>query len=711
MSIPKEFYKEFDRVNKYLLLQEIFQRGRQIRENYIVYGENKTGGLGYIGLCKNNRDNKFYVLKTYKYDDNKNINLFKKEIEFALKLEKYPHIVYSQTAFKEDDRIYLVMELVGEQPKNENEDWKAATLTQELQKGISIVDSYNWAIQFCRGMQYLNSIGMKSHQDIKPDNILLTGKKYIKISDFGFITLKEEYEKAKGYSEYYYSPEHFIEDKEIDIRSDIYSFGIILYELFNVGINIQSRTQTRKLKRKNRFIEVNTIKSKHCNEIIKKCLQSKQENRYQTFKELEEALLKEAKKEIGETFEVEELPIENMKAKDFYYKGNGYEIIKKYKNAIEAYDKAIELEPKYTIAYQNRGFVKIILKQYEEAINDFDKVIELIPKDVNYKIYCANTYYQIGIAKYHLKQYENALKYFNKAIDFNPKDANSTIYSYLGMVKMNLKQYEEAMKDINKAIELNPKDNIAVLWKHFISLAKNVDKYYIFKIKEANEIIKLNPKSAIAYSNRGDIEYEWHEFKKAVKDYNRALNLNLKDVSLYIKIGNIKFHLKEYQKAIENYDKAIELNPKEYKIYYKRGIAKYHLKQYEEAIDNFNKTIELAPKYFMAYYYIGIIKDNLALKEEAQKNFKKYYELMIEKINKEIECDPKNYVAHYNLGHVKLYLKQYEDAIKCFNKTIELRPNSIKGYKNLIAIYNKLQKYKEAKEVEYKMNKIIEDNN
>ena len=154
------------------------------------------------------------MLKTYRYDDDKHIDIFKKEIEFALRLEKHPHIVYSQTVLKEKNRVYLVMELVGKQPKNEKEEWKAATLTQELQKGIKIEESYKCAIEFCRGMQYLNSIGMKSHQDIKPDNILITEDRHIKISDFGFATLKGGKDK-KGGSEYYYSPEHYIEDKEL----------------------------------------------------------------------------------------------------------------------------------------------------------------------------------------------------------------------------------------------------------------------------------------------------------------------------------------------------------------------------------------------------------------------------------------------------------------------------------------------------------------
>uniref|UniRef100_UPI0039B96936 protein kinase family protein n=1 Tax=Candidatus Ruminimicrobium bovinum TaxID=3242779 RepID=UPI0039B96936 len=195
--------KKFNQENRALILEPVFQKGISIHDIYEVYDENKTGGMGFIGLCRNKIDKNFYVLKTYQCDNNS--NSFKEEIKFTLKLEKHPHIVYSQTALKEKDRVYLVMELVGKQPKNKKAEWKAATLTQELQKGIKIKESYKWAIEFCRGMQYLNSIGMKAHQDIKPDNILITAKRHIKISDFGFVTLKEEEGKTKGWSDYYYS--------------------------------------------------------------------------------------------------------------------------------------------------------------------------------------------------------------------------------------------------------------------------------------------------------------------------------------------------------------------------------------------------------------------------------------------------------------------------------------------------------------------------
>ena len=77
--------------------------------------------------------------------------------------------------------------------------------------------------------------------------------------------------------------------------------------------------------------------------------------------------------------------------------------LKQYFEAIKDHDKAIELDPNYAMAYNNRGVAKADLKQYFEAIKDHDKAIELDP---NY----AMAYNNRGVAKEGLKQYEAAIK-------------------------------------------------------------------------------------------------------------------------------------------------------------------------------------------------------------------------------------------------------------------------------------------------------------
>ena len=127
----------------------------------------------------------------------------------------------------------------------------------------------------------------------------------------------------------------------------------------------------------------------------------------------------------------------------------GY-LTRKYKNdsgaAINAYDKAIQLDPLYAKAYNNRGVAKAKLGRHEEAITDYDKAIRLDPS--------ASAYYNRGIAKAKLGRHEEAITDYDKAIRLDPGHAKA--YNSRGNAKVKLGRHEEAITDYDKAVRLDP---------------------------------------------------------------------------------------------------------------------------------------------------------------------------------------------------------------------------------------------------------------
>ena len=113
--------------------------------------------------------------------------------------------------------------------------------------------------------------------------------------------------------------------------------------------------------------------------------------------------------------------------------------------AIVDYDKAIELNPNYSLAYNNRGLAKSGLKDYEGAIVDYNKAIELNP---NY----AHAYNNRGNAKYDLKDYEGAIVDDNKAIELNPNYDNA--YYTRGLAYQRLNERQRALADFREAARL-----------------------------------------------------------------------------------------------------------------------------------------------------------------------------------------------------------------------------------------------------------------
>jgi predicted Ser/Thr protein kinase len=99
-------------------------------------------------------------------------------------------------------------------------------------KDFSLPEKLDYAIQICRGLSYSHSRGI-IHRDIKPGNIRVTANKKVKIMDFGIARAESSNLTRTGAiigTPYYMSPEQ-VQGKKIDKRSDIFSFGVLFYEL------------------------------------------------------------------------------------------------------------------------------------------------------------------------------------------------------------------------------------------------------------------------------------------------------------------------------------------------------------------------------------------------------------------------------------------------------------------------------------------------
>ncbi|ANN63462.1 hypothetical protein SZ47_09765 [Brachyspira hyodysenteriae] len=367
--------------------------------------------------------------------------------------------------------------------------------------------------------------------------------------------------------------------------------------------------------------------------------------------------------------------IEKYNDDEYLYFNRGLEKIesKLYEEAIEDFNKIIELNPKDRDAYFFRGLTKTGLKLYEEAIEDFNEAIKLNLK--NWESYFAR-----GVSKSSLKLYEEAIEDFNKSIELNSD--NEEAYFNRGIAKVKLARYEEAIVDFNKTIKLNPKNEKAYFNR---GIAKIESKKYGKDIEDFNKAIELNPDNEEAYFNRGIAKVKLARYEEAIVDFNKSIELNPKNEKAYFNRGIAKIKLARYEEAIVDFNKAIKLNKNYEKAYSNRGIAKVKLARYEKAIVDFNKSIELNPDNEEAYSNRGIAKVKLARYKKAIVDF-----------NKVIELNPNDENAYLVRGVLKIILEIYEEAIVDFNKTIKLNPKNEKAYYYRGILKIKLKKYKQA---------------
>lgn len=417
----------------------------QTLANFYDIADTNRGGIGEIFFCQDKVTKEFCVLKTFQEKGLSYMELFEKEAAFALSLERHPNIVYTETIEKNEHKYYMVMEFIGKKPKRLQEKVKGHTLVNEFNKNkeIPLKTVIKWALEFCEGMEYLLSKGMTAHKDIKPSNLFITEDGILKIGDFGLVSLINKC-GTPGYR----APEY---NKKLDIRSDIYSFGLVLYQMVN-HYNLENETKIithnniiSQDESKEEFINPSEINSKYLTDIIKKCLQFEPEKRYQTIAELKTDLLKEAQK-INLDFTRPN--IAPMSAQDYGLKGYGFSNLSKNQLSIAYLNEAIEMNPKNPVNYYNRGIIKMGMK-LDGILEDFDKAIEL-------GLQTPEIYNNRGIIKsVILKQYEEAIKDFDKAIKID----NQNIRAYInrGIVKLELGRYKEMLKDFYKAIKLNAK--------------------------------------------------------------------------------------------------------------------------------------------------------------------------------------------------------------------------------------------------------------
>jgi len=117
-----------------------------------------------------------------------------------------------------------------------------------------------------------------------------------------------------------------------------------------------------------------------------------------------------------------------------------------FDKAFADYDKAIEINPKYYVAYSNRGSSYISLFRYPEAMADLNKAIEINPK-------YASAYSNRGLVKSRLGNYREAIEDFDKALVLEPD--NSIIYSNRGVARVGNGDYAGAVRDFEFAVILD----------------------------------------------------------------------------------------------------------------------------------------------------------------------------------------------------------------------------------------------------------------
>ena len=349
----------------------------------------------------------------------------------------------------------------------------------------------------------------------------------------------------------------------------------------------------------------------------------------------------------------------NTTASQWLERGNQLWRLRRYPEAIQAFEAAIKQKPKFIhLAYYGKGLALGWSGKYPETITAFKQAVKSQPDFVP-------AWYYLSVVYRESNQADKALAPIDKAIQLQPNSPN--LYNQKYLVLRNLKRYREAAAAIKKAIELSPRAafylNRGYVRNELGDKQAAIDDY--------NQAIKFNPNYADAYYNRGIVRNELGDKQAAIDDYNQSIKFNPNYADVYYNRGIVRNELGDKQAAIDDYNLAIKINPKYAQAYYNRGSVRYELGDKQGAIDDYNQAIKINPNYAQAYYNRGVVRNELGDKQGA-----------IDDYTQAIKINPNLAEAYNNRGLVRSKLGDKQGAIDDYNLAIKINPNDAQAYYN-----------------------------
>jgi tetratricopeptide (TPR) repeat protein/V8-like Glu-specific endopeptidase len=387
------------------------------------------------------------------------------------------------------------------------------------------------------------------------------------------------------------------------------------------------------------------------------------------------------------SFDPSKIDNNSFKQQSYTARGQAYDTLGQYPQAIADFDLALTLDPKHVLTYLARGQTKNHAGKYPEAIADFELALKLDPQNQIVASAKSSVYVSSGQSKYNSGKYEAAITDFTLALKLeseNITNRNSFLPAYIfrGLSSYRLNRYADGISDLTKAISIEPKN--ILLYTVRANIYTDWGKSDL-ALTDLDRAIQIDPQSIAAYTARADLYINQAKYNLALPDLTKSIQLEPKNNEHYFQRAVLYYLAGEPQTAIADLDRAIAIKPLA-NYYSMRGLRAENLGQYERAIADHNKSIELAQnpneksKYTVSLglnyfqqgkYDLALASLNTAIKLNPQSTFAyadraKLFERLgsdpqaLADVNTALKLDPEDQIAY--LVMARLYIKQNNPA-------------------------------------------------
>jgi len=286
----------------------------------------------------------------------------------------------------------------------------------------------------------------------------------------------------------------------------------------------------------------------------------------------------------------------------------------KYIEAVGMLNKAIRLRPDFAQAYYNRGCVNLAMKNYEDALTDIDQAMA-IRIDPGYLTAKGYIYLQQG-------DFPSANETLTLAI--TDDDENEEAHYYRGCALMAMNRNSSALADFDRAIALKPDYALAYNERGRLQF---LEKNFENAKTDFTRAVTFDQTLAVGYNNLGKVLEATGDMEEATEYFTTALKINRDFSEAYINRGKINYRTDKYKEAISDFTKAIEIQPQNAGAFNDLGLAKYMNGDLKGAVESFSEAIGLKADYAEAWLNRGIVREMLRDTNGACKDWTKAADL------------------------------------------------------------------------------------
>lgn len=615
-----------------------------------------TGGMGVVYIVYDRALGEAFAAKTFRDElfnrSAKVANQFTQEALIWITLERHQNIAEARFIEVIEGKPYVFVEFVS---GGDLTNWIGTPKMRAEQV-------LRFGAQFCDGMAHAVSKGLRAHRDIKPQNCLITEDGTLKITDFGLAKVLTDVEvqpdlgrlpassaldlprTGGGLSESFrrffsrpratpphsttnrggsesivgtcthMAPEQFSDGRSVDIRADVYSFGVMLFQMATGRLPFCGRDWSD-YERLHKLEPPPDVYGQFAflNNLIKCCLAKSPARRPADFSIIRSLLDDEFQHLVGQSLPSAQFGA-NLTARGYFNKGLSLSALSKNELALSAYEECLrkcsEYESLFEHALVNKGIVLTLLNRHDDADNCYDRALQLNPHD-------AKAWVNKGISLFEGREFHEAESCYRQALVIAP-DFHIALCN-LGIVLHGMGQVQEALMFHNRAAEVDANDHLnwmnrGICLKDLGRFEEAMDSY------EAG--LKLNPRSALLWYNKAVVHGELGQVEQELACYTRALHLDPTDAAAWFNKGIVLRQIGNFDDALSCYDKALSINPCFVDALQNKGIALAMAGRQIEAIESFGQVIALAPTASAAWFCKGHALRDLGHIQDALECYK-----------------------------------------------------------------------------------------